>query len=265
MNILETIVANKQKEVAERKQVTTIQELEKRELFQRTTYSLKQTLLQPNATGIIAEFKRKSPSKGIINAIANPGKTTSNYIQAGASALSVLTDQQFFGGNDEDFLVARRLNDYVPMLRKDFVIDEYQLVEAKSIGADVILLIASILDPSQVKKLTTMAHRLGLEVLLEVHNEAELMLNLNAEVDLIGVNNRNLKTFEVSTDVSKRLYPQIPRHVAKVSESGIDGIEAVVELKKIGFDGFLMGQKFMEQHDPGLACKNFIHALNVTG
>lgn len=264
MDILDTIIAYKQKEVTERKQTVTVRELEKRELFERKTLSLKHALLLPTASGIIAEFKRKSPSKGVINATASSDKTTVSYVQAGASALSVLTDQHFFGGSDEDFLAARRINSQTPMLRKDFVIDEYQLIEAKSIGADVILLIASVLDTVEVKQLTTMAHSLGLEVLLEVHNEEELALNLNADVDLIGVNNRNLKTFDVSTDVSKRLYPQIPRHVAKVSESGIDRMDTILELKKIGFEGFLMGQKFMEQHDPGLACKNFIHALRGT-
>lgn len=260
MNILDTIVEHKRKEIVTRKQSISIQDLEKRVLFQRSVVSIKKQLTTPGASGIIAEFKRKSPSKSVINATAKADSTTMQYIQGGASALSVLTDENFFGGSDEDFLSVRNVNT-APMLRKDFVIDEYQIIEAKSIGADVILIIAAILDAAEVKRLTKLAHSLNLEVLLEVHNEEELKVNLDSNADLIGVNNRNLKTFEISLDVSKRLYPLIPKEVVKVSESGIDKVEAIIELRKIGFQGFLMGQKFMEQTEPGLACKNFIHEL----
>lgn len=260
MNILETIVEHKRKEVIDRKQAMPVSELEKRILFQQPVISIKKQLATPGVSGIITEFKRRSPSKGIINATARADRTTIQYVQAGASALSVLTDQNFFGGSDEDFLSARAMN-VVPMLRKDFVVDEYQIIEAKSIGADVILLIAACLKPDAVRSLAALAHSLGMEVLLEVHNEEELLHNLGAGADLIGVNNRNLKTFEVSIDVSKRLYPLIPKHVIKVSESGIDKVESIVELRKIGFQGFLMGQKFMEQPDPGTACQDFIREL----
>lgn len=261
MNILQTIAASKLNEVAERKQLTSIRELENRDFFSRETISLKQQLLLGNASGLITEFKRKSPSKGIIHATAEPDKTALHYIQAGASGLSVLTDHNFFGGSETDFLSVRRVNAAVPMLRKDFIIDEYQIVEAKSIGTDVILLIAAMLDAATIKRFASFAHSLHMEVLLEVHNEEELLQNLNADADLIGVNNRNLKTFEVSIDVSKRLYPLIPRNAVKISESGIDKVESIIELQKIGFQGFLIGQKFMEQPDPGLACHNFIHEL----
>lgn len=263
MNILDTIVAHKLKEVAARLDAVPISELEKRPLFQQPVISIKKHLSGNQSTGIIAEFKRKSPSKGVINSAALADDTTVQYARAGASALSVLTDEDFFGGSDADFLTARRANLNIPMLRKDFVVHEYQVIEAKSLGADVILLIAACLDPVRVQVLTSLAHSLGLEVLLEIHNEEELLQNLRVEVDLIGVNNRNLKTFEVSIDVSKRLFPLLPKHVIKVSESGIDAVAAIVELRKIGFQGFLMGQKFMETQDPGLACTTFIHELRT--
>lgn len=262
MDILDTIVAHKHKEVSGRKLAMPLAELEKRAQFQRPVVSIRKQLLNPNASGIIAEFKRKSPSKGIINATAKADNTTKQYVQAGASALSVLTDEHFFGGSDEDFLSARMANS-CPMLRKDFVIDEYQIIEAKSIGADVILLIAATLEPAVLSKFASLAHSLGMEVLMEVHNENELLSNLSANADMIGVNNRNLKTFEVSIEISKRLYPLLPKEVIKVSESGIDNIEAVRELRKIGFQGFLIGQKFMEQSEPGVACKNFIYELRT--
>lgn len=262
MDILNTIVRHKRQEVNNRKQTMAVAELEKRPLFPRPVASIKKQLLAPNASGIIAEFKRKSPSKGIINSTAKADTTTIQYVQAGASALSVLTDEKFFGGSDEDFLTARLANS-CPMLRKDFVIDEYQIIEAKSLGADVILLIAASLESPVLRRFASLAHSLGMEVLLEVHNESELLSNLSADADLIGVNNRNLKTFEVSIDVSKRLFPLIPKEVIKVSESGIDSVEAILALRAIGFQGFLMGQKFMEQDEPGLACKNFIHQVRT--
>lgn len=260
MSILDTIAQHKRREVNDRKQTTPVRELENRTLFQRPVASLKNQLLHPDASGIIAEFKRKSPSKGVINSTAKVGDTTRHYVQAGASALSVLTDENFFGGSDVDFLTTRMANN-CPMLRKDFVLDEYQIIEAKSLGADVVLLIAALLEPATIKQYVLLAHSLELEVLLEVHNETELMQNLNANANLIGVNNRNLRTFEMSIDISKRLFPLIPNEVVKVSESGIDSVEAISELFKIGFQGFLMGQKFMEQPDPGLACSDFIQKL----
>jgi indole-3-glycerol phosphate synthase len=183
-------------------------------------------------------------------------------MQAGASALSILTDKEFFGGNNEDLMVARKFN-YCPILRKDFTIDEYQIIEAKSIGADAILLIAAILEPTQARQLASFAHSLGLEVLLEVHSAEELHQQLFSEVDLIGVNNRDLKSFEVSLDVSRKLVGMIPEEMVKISESGISSTEAIDELRAIGFDGFLMGENFMKHSRPEVAAKEFIGKLRI--
>lgn len=260
MDILDTIVKHKYKEVAERKLAVSVRELEQREYFRQPVISIREALSKAGSSGIIAEFKRKSPSKGIINDVADVRETTMAYVAAGASAISVLTDQNFFHGNDDDLVRVQKAN-VCPVLRKDFVIDEYQIIEAKSLGADVILLIAAVLEPDAILALTTLAHSLGLEVLLEVHNEGELLANVQSGADLLGVNNRNLKTFTVNSDISKRLAPLIPAEMIKVSESGIDHVSTVLELKKYGYQGFLMGQKFMEQKNPGGACKKFIHQL----
>ena len=209
MNILDQIIEHKRKEVEERKSLYPVKLLEQSIYFSTLPVSMKKYILREDKTGIIAEFKRKSPSKGIINGTASVERTTIGYMQAGASALSVLTDKQFFGGNSEDLMTARKFN-FCPIIRKDFTIDEYQIIEAKSIGADAILLIAAVLDPKRSKELTAVAHGLGLEVLLEVHDEQELKSNLEVGADMIGVNNRNLKTFEVSIDISKELAPMIP-------------------------------------------------------
>ena len=212
-------------------------------------------------SGIIAEIKRRSPSKGDINPNVSVERTSVGYMQAGASALSILTDNKFFGGTNEDLMIARKLNSG-PILRKDFVVDEYQIIEAKSIGADAILLIAAALEPKEITALAKFAHSFHLEILLEVHNEKELQDNLQAEVDLIGVNNRNLKTFATDIEISKHLAEMIPNHVVKVSESGIEKTETILELKKYGYQGFLMGQNFMQHNSPERACKEFIDELN---
>ena len=264
MTILDKIVAHKKKEVAARLESAPLSLLEKRPLFRQPVISLKKRLLEKDASGIIAEFKRQSPSKGVINSAALPDATTLQYIQAGASGLSVLTDNHFFGGSEEDFLSARRANGNAPMVRKDFVVNEYQIVEARSIGADVILLIAACLAPDEVLAFSKLAHSLEMEVLLEVHSEEELLQNLRSETDLIGVNNRNLKTFEVDINLSKKLFPLIPKDAVKVSESGIENVETIRELREIGFRGFLMGQRFMEQPNPGQACQAFIETLRKT-
>lgn len=263
MNILDQIVEHKRKEIKQRRELFPVRLLEERVYFESPTVSLRNSLIAKGAEGIIAEFKRKSPSKGIINEQVSVEQITQGYSKAGASALSVLTDENFFGGSDADLIEARKKNS-CPILRKDFVLHDYQLLEAKSIGADAILLIAAILTPDKVKSLASFAHTLGLEVLLEVHSKEELMENLEASVDLIGVNNRNLKNFEVSTETSKRLSPLIPKSVVKISESGIHSPADVVELRQSGFRGFLIGQKFMETPDPGKACADFINELRKT-
>lgn len=260
MSILDQIIEFKRKEVTERKSLYPVKLLEKSIYYPSPTVSLKKYLLRDDKSGIIAEIKRKSPSKGMINAYVSIERTSIGYMQAGASALSILTDKQFFGGSNEDLTKARKFN-FCPILRKEFIIDEYQIIEAKSIGADAILLIAAVLSSEKIIRFTTIAHSVGLEVLMEVHNEDELEKNLSAGVDLIGVNNRDLKTFELSIETSKRLAPMIPEDVIKVSESGIESPEAIVELKRFGFKGFLIGQTFMQNARPEKAAIEFIMEL----
>ncbi len=259
MNILETIIAHKHKEVAARKQMISVAELEKQQFFHSPVLSLKQFLLDKTRTGIIAEFKRKSPSKGIINAGAAVSEVTAAYAKHGASGISVLTDEAFFGGSIDDLLEAT-VNE-VPLLRKDFMIDEYQLIEAKAYGAEVILLIAACLTPARVKQMAVTAQNLGLEVLLEIHN-AEELAHICDEVTLVGVNNRNLKTFEVSIDTSLDLINKIPKHLPAVAESGISDVDTIVTLRKAGFSGFLIGENFMKQVSPSVAFADFVNNLN---
>ncbi len=260
MNILDKIVEHKKREVEENKDLHPIKELEHGIYFSRQTVSLKKSLRQVERSGIIAEIKRKSPSKGVINQNVSVQRTSVGYVQAGASALSILTDRNFFGGSNEDLSLARSCND-CPILRKDFIIDGYQIIEAKSIGADAILLIAAVLAPAQLKELSGFAHSLGLEVLMEVHNEEELLSNLDAGADLIGVNNRNLKTFELNVETSRQLSKLIPDTMVKVSESGIESPEAIIDLKRYGFKGFLIGQTFMQNNIPEDAAMDFINKL----
>ncbi|MES2619607.1 MAG: indole-3-glycerol phosphate synthase TrpC [Bacteroidota bacterium] len=262
MNYLDEIIAHKRKEVAEAKSLVAVQELEKSHYFNRETISLKAALLKKNSTGIIAEFKRKSPSKGIINQSAEVKQTTTGYINAGASALSVLTDTNYFGGSKKDLTEARQFNS-CPILRKDFTIDEYQIIEAKSIGADVILLIAAVLSKEEIKSLTAVAVSLGLEVLLEIH-EAEELDKADVSQHLIGINNRNLKTFEVNLKHSIALAEKLPADVVKIAESGISKPENILLLKQHGFNGFLIGENFMKEAQPEIACKKFIESLSVS-
>ncbi len=258
MNILDEIIAHKRKEVAERKSNAGIEDLKRSEFFKRKTLSLKQSLLDKNKTGIIAEFKKKSPSKGIINANADAALVTAAYTLNGASGLSVLTDEQFFGGSTANLLAARA--NEIPILRKDFIIDEYQIAEARAMGADVILLIAANLTVDEVKKLAAFAKQLQLEVLLEIHNEAELA-HVCDDVDIVGVNNRNLKTFEVDVNTSIRLSSLIPSDKIKISESGISDAAVINLLKQHGFKGFLVGETFMKEADPAIAFARFVEQL----
>jgi indole-3-glycerol phosphate synthase len=260
MNILEKIVAAKRTEVEERKQGIDISGLEKRQHFNRQTLSLKKFLSDQTRTGIIAEYKRKSPSKGVINDKASVAEVTSAYANNGASGVSVLTDTEFFGGSLDDLTRARMNN--VPLLRKDFMIDEYQVYEAKAYGADVILLIAACLSPAVVQTLAACAKNIGLEVLLEIHNEEELE-HICDEVDLVGVNNRNLKTFEVNIQTSLDLVDKIPLSKLRVAESGIGDVETIVSLKRAGFNGFLIGENFMKQADPAIAFADFVKQLKA--
>jgi indole-3-glycerol phosphate synthase len=261
MNILDKIIAQKKIEVAKQKEEVPVSKLEHGPFFKSETYSLKQFLLDDSRTGIIAEFKRASPSKGIINEKASVEEVTSAYATYGASGISVLTDNDFFGGSLFDLQKAAIINK-VPLLRKDFMIDEYQLLEAKAYGASVILLIAACLSVDDVKQLATAAKNLNLEVLLEVHNKKELE-HICDEVDLVGVNNRNLKSFEVSLDQSVQLSELIPSGKIKISESGIHKVEDILYLKQFGYKGFLIGENFMKQSNPGEAFRNFVEELKT--
>ncbi|KEO73903.1 indole-3-glycerol phosphate synthase TrpC [Anditalea andensis] len=257
MNILEKIILHKHKEVAERKSLIPVKYLEQSIFFESEVVSMKKYIHHPEKSGIIAEFKRKSPSKGMINVSSNVEGTSIGYMQAGASALSILTDKEFFGGTNEDLTLARKYN-FCPILRKDFIIDEYQIVEAKSIGADCILLIAAALEPKRLKGLADFAKSLGLEVLMEIHDEDELQPYLNSHLDLIGVNNRSLKTFDVSVQTSLSLVDKIPNEFTKISESGLSNPETLVQLKSAGYDGFLIGENFMKASRPHDAAYQFI-------
>jgi indole-3-glycerol phosphate synthase len=260
MNILDKIVAHKKTEIESAKQNVSYADLESAEFFHRDVLSFKDFLLDETRTGIIAEFKRKSPSKGIINDKVTVEEVTTGYASAGASALSVLTDSEFFMGQKGDLMQARRANQ-IPILRKDFMIDEYQVLEAKAWGADIILLIAAILTPVEIQHLASFAKGLGLNVLLEVHNLEELQRSINPTLDAIGVNNRNLADFTVSVETSYRLAEYIPAEFLKISESAIGNPETIKQLKKAGFNGFLIGENFMKQADPGAAMREFVKEL----
>lgn len=258
MTILDKIIESKKAEVAARKEKNPLDVLKYHPYMKRKTLSLKDRLLN-SESGIISEFKRKSPSKGWIHEHANVVEVTCGYDDAGACGISILTDFEYFGGTPQDLTSARpRLA--CPVLRKDFIIDEYQLVEAKAMGADVILLIAAALTVEQTSTLAKKAKELDLEVLLEIHNEEEIG-HVNVYVDMVGVNNRNLKTFEVDIQTSIRLAKLIPEGFVKVSESGLSMPESIRELKAAGFNGFLMGENFMKTDDPALALREFIKAL----
>jgi indole-3-glycerol phosphate synthase len=254
MNILETIYQYKLKEVEERKKLYTIADLEKSNYFKTHCYSLKNKL--KNNYGIIAEFKRKSPSKGNINTAAKVIDVTKGYVKNGAAALSVLTDEHFFGAEKKDVELAR-IHNQVPLLRKDFMIDEYQLIESKAMGADVILIIAKLISINQAKALSKQAKLLGLEVFLETHSAQEIETYLEIEPDLIGINNRNLNSFEVSIETSIQLAKLIPADIIKIAESGIQSTETIKRFIENGFNGFLIGEYFMKHENPDLKCLEF--------
>ena len=260
MDILQKIVRQKAREVSLKKNLIPVGQLENSPLFERTSPSLS-SALRKSSTGIIAEFKRRSPSRPSINQHSPVDLVAKGYQQAGACGMSVLTDGHFFGGSLDDFLLARSVTAF-PLLRKEFIIDEYQILEAKAHGADVILLIAAVLDKVQVQKFSTLAGKLGLEILLEVHNTEELKKTLMPGIQMVGVNNRNLKTFDVSLETSRHIAPLIPDEVVKVSESGISTPGAIKDLREHGFRGFLIGETFMKGEDPGKEAAEFIKVLS---
>lgn len=253
MTILDKIIAEKRQEVARREAETPVAALRALPPFTRPVLSARAALTAAGSAGIIAEFKRRSPSKGVINGTAAAGATTAGYAAAGAAVLSVLTDEPFFGGTPDDLRAARAACPSTPILRKDFIISKYQITEARAMGADLVLLIASCLTPAEVVQFSQFAHELGLEVLLEVHDEAELRSHLTDSVDLVGVNNRNLATFATDVETSARLAALIPSTFVKVAESGLQHASTIVALRQAGYQGFLIGETFMKTTDPAAA------------
>jgi indole-3-glycerol phosphate synthase len=260
MNILDKIIETKKQEVYQLKKVTPESALREGKYFARKALSLKNRLENAPIPGIIAEFKQKSPSRGEINYSVKVDQVTRGYAEAGAAGLSVLTDHDYFGGSMVNLIKARDANPETPILRKEFMIDPYQVVEAKSMGADVILLIAACLTAEEIHTMASLAKDLGLEVLLEIHNASELE-KISPRVDMVGVNNRNLKTFEVGIDTSLRLANEIPDQFVKISESGLSRPETIFGLYEAGYKGFLIGETFMKTENPGMACKQLIDQL----
>lgn len=258
MNILDKIVLRKKIEIQERKSSISYNQLEKTLFFSQNSISLKDSINSKNLS-IIAEHKRKSPSKSEINFSTPTNEIIKGYQDAGAAAISVLTDSYFFGGSNEDLNFAKK-NSAIPVLRKEFIIDEFQIIESKSIGADAILLIASILNENQIINLSRLAKKNNLDVLIEVHTLEELKKSLNENIDLIGVNNRNLKTFKVDLENSINICNQIPENFTKISESGLNSIDDIRILVECGFDGFLIGEQFMREKDPGSKLKELINS-----
>lgn len=264
MTILDEIIENKKREVVAAKQMFSIEDLKASAYFERETLSLKAALQRPESSGIIAEFKRKSPSKGDIKALAIVEDITNGYTNSGAAGISVLTDEVFFGGKKEDLLRARESNPKTPLLRKDFMVDEYQIYEAKAWGADVILLIAANLEPKEILALSKVAKALNLEVLLEIHDQEELEKSPLDFVDILGVNNRNLKNFaENNVNASLNLIKVLPQEMVKISESCISQPETVKELRAVGYKGFLMGENFMKTEDPAQSLKDFVAQIKA--
>lgn len=261
MTILDKIISDKRREVILKRSIIPVSQLENSLLFGSKTVSLSKNL-RNSFSGIIAEHKRRSPSKAIISQDFTVEEVTRGYESAGVCGISVLTDSKYFGGSLDDLLLAKASVN-VPLLRKEFIIDEYQILEAKAHGADVILLIASVLTREQIRQLSQFAQSLALEVLLEVHNHEELQKAIMPSLDMIGVNNRNLKTFEVSLDYSKKLASHIPDEFVKISESGISSIKSIKELQQYGYKGFLIGENFMKSNNPGKSAAEFISQLHL--
>ncbi|MDZ7738031.1 MAG: indole-3-glycerol phosphate synthase TrpC [Bacteroidales bacterium] len=259
MDILSRIIENKKSEVARSKSARPFEKLQQDIATDRRPLSMVKALRQPGSSGIIAEYKTRSPSLGVLNQRADVGTVTKQYVEAGAAALSVLTDYDFFGGSHGDLRKAREING-CPILQKDFFIDEYQVAEAYLNGADVILLIAAALDAGRLGVLAKAAKSYGMEVIMEVHNLKELEM-LTADIDIIGVNNRDLTTFRTDIANSLALADHIPAGMMKISESGIDSAQKIMTLKEAGFSGFLIGETFMKKADPGEECRKLIEQL----
>jgi len=262
MNILQQIVGHKQIEVDRRKELIPIKKLEASIFYNSDVVSMQSYLRRPNSSGIIAEIKRGSPSAGQFRSEIDVEQLSIGYMQAGAIGLSILTDEKYFSGRNEDLMIARKYN-YCPILRKDFIIDPYQVYETKSIGADCMLLIAACLTPDRCKELAVLAQNLGLEVLLEVHDVIEIDNYLSDDINIIGVNNRDLTTFSTNINRSLELLPSLPSDIPKISESGIHNSSQIDLLREKGFEGFLIGGHFMMQSDPAKACRTLIKKSNI--
>lgn len=259
MTIFDQIVARKYAEVKERKSLFPVSTLEKSLFFQKRPISLKKSILREGSLGIIAEFKRKSPSAGIMNDTARPQEVCNEYIESGSSAVSVLTDSDFFGGSSSDLTEVKRYID-CPVLRKDFIVDEYQIIEARSIGADAVLLIAELHRTEKLARLYRFAQSIEMEVLIEAHDEKNIS-RMPPDAEMIGINSRNLASFQVNLDHLSGLVHQLPENVLKVAESGIKSVADCLNLKNAGFNAFLIGEYFMKTADPGKTCKMFIDEL----
>ncbi|MEO9966639.1 MAG: indole-3-glycerol phosphate synthase TrpC [Reichenbachiella sp.] len=257
MNVLDKIVQKKRDEVTFQKSVISIDDLTKSNYFDRQCHSTVERLTRAVPYGIISEFKRQSPSKGVINDKADVAQVAKGYCEAGAAAVSILTDQEFFGGNIEDLQRARKHMN-CPVLRKDFIIDEFQIYKTKAIGADLMLLIAAILTKEEIARFTDLAHDLGLEVLLEIHNEDEFHKGYYEPVDILGVNNRDLKQFKTTIQNSIDLAKILPKEQVKISESGISTTAQMDLLAQAGYKGFLIGEQFMKHEDPADELRKFM-------
>jgi len=256
MKILDKIVRDKKLEVDKLSSNSSIKELESSRLFSRQCISLKDSILKSTG-GIICEFKRRSPSNNNINYKSNVSEVVKGYQKAGAAGLSILTNKQYFDGDIKDIVEIRDISS-IPILRKEFIISEYQIIEAKSIGSDAILLIASILSKEEIKNYSSLAKNIGLEVLFEIHDAEELEKISGENIDIIGVNNRNLDTLEIDIQNSVDLYSKIPNSFVKISESGISKVESILKLREVGYQGFLIGENFMKTDDPFESAYNFI-------
>ena len=259
MKILDKIVEDKKIEINKLLSNSSISKLENSHLFSRKCISLKESI-KNNNSGIICEFKRRSPSNQNINYISSLSDVVSGYEEAGAAGLSILTNKKYFDGDTQDIIDIRDISN-LPILRKEFIISEYQVIEAKSIGSDAILLIASILSEEEIISYSSLAKSIGLEVLLEIHSEDELYKISGDDIDIVGVNNRNLDTLEIDLNNSIELYGKIPSKFVKISESGISEVESILKLKEVGYNGFLIGEKFMKTNNPMESAYNFIKKI----
>lgn len=261
MEFLKKIIHHKRSELIARKMLRPENDLTRSIFYNRQPVSLFDKLAAVSGPSVIAEFKRRSPSKGFLNQYANVSEVVPGYQEAGAAAISVLTDEYFFEGSLTDLSEARSMV-RLPILRKDFILDPYQITEAKSYGADVVLLIGAILEKNQLLDLHRRAIDLGLEVLVEIHREDELE-KLPGSIRLLGINNRDLDTLEVDVKTSLDLVPKLPGETIWISESGIADTGTVMELWNNGFKGFLIGENFMKQIAPARACAEFMNRLNM--